>query len=40
MNKTLIKITALVAFALTSGAAKADQTTKTAAQLAIEQFND
>ena len=40
MKKTLTKITALVAFALTSGTVKADQTTKTAAQLAIEQFND
>jgi hypothetical protein len=40
MKKTLTKITALVAFALTSGTATADQTTKTAAQLAIEQFND
>ena len=40
MNKTLTKIMALMAFALTSGTAKADQTTKTAAQLAIEQFNN
>jgi hypothetical protein len=39
MKKTLIKITALVAFAVTSGTAKADQTTKTTAQSAIEQFN-
>jgi hypothetical protein len=40
MKRTPAKITALVAFALTSGTVKADQTTKTAAQLAIEQFND
>jgi hypothetical protein len=39
MKKTLTRITALVAFALTSGTATANQTTKTAAQLAIEQFN-
>jgi hypothetical protein len=40
MKKTLTRITALVAFALTSGTAMANQTTKTAAQLAIEQFNE
>jgi hypothetical protein len=40
MKKTLTKITALVVFALTSGAVTADQTTKTNAQLAIEQFID
>jgi hypothetical protein len=40
MKKVLTKITVLMALALSSGAAKADQTTKTAAQLAIEQFND
>src|ERR1700691_984064 len=40
MKETLIKITALVAFALPPGTAAADQTTKTTAQLAIEQFID
>jgi hypothetical protein len=40
MKKTLTKITALVAFALTSGTVTAAQTTKTTAQLAIEQFNE
>jgi hypothetical protein len=40
MKKTLIKITALVAFALPSGTVTAAQTTKTTAQLAIEQFNE
>jgi hypothetical protein len=39
MKKTLTRITALVAFALTSGTVTAAQTTKTSAQLAIEQFN-
>jgi hypothetical protein len=39
MKKTLTKITALVAFALTSGTVTADQATKTTAQLAIGQFN-
>jgi len=38
MTKTLTKVTALVAFALNSGTATADQTPKTTAQLAIEQF--
>ena len=37
---TLTKITALVAFALTSGTVTADQIKKTTAQLAIEQFNE
>ena len=40
MKRTLAKIAVLVAFALTSGKVKADQITKTNAQLAIEQFND
>jgi hypothetical protein len=40
MKKTLTKVTALVAFALTSGTVTADQTTKTTAQSAIEQFNE
>src|SRR5215475_9732886 len=40
MKRTLTRMTALVALALTSGTVKADQTTKTAAQSAIEQFND
>ena len=40
MKRTLTRIMALVALASTSGTVKADQTTKTAAQLAIEQFND
>jgi hypothetical protein len=40
MEKPLTKITALVAFALTSGTVTADQTTKTTAQLAIEQFTE
>src|SRR5262249_47906569 len=40
MTGTLTKITALVAFVLTSGTVKADRETKTAAQLAVEQFND
>jgi hypothetical protein len=40
MKEMLTKITALIAFALTSGTATADQTTKTTAQLAIEQFID
>jgi hypothetical protein len=40
MKKTLTKITALVALALTSGTVTADQTTKTNAQLAIERFNE
>ncbi len=46
MKKTLSKIIALIAFALPSGmaladeATKTDQTPKTAAQLAVEQFND
>jgi len=39
MEKTLTQITALVAFALISGPAAANQATKTAAQLAVEQFN-
>jgi hypothetical protein len=38
MKKALIRITAAIAFALPSGTALANQTTKTAAQLAIEQF--
>jgi len=38
MKKTLTQVTALVAFALYSGTAAADQATKTTAQLAIEQF--
>ena len=40
MRKTLTKTTALIAFALPSGTVLADQTTKTTAQLAIEQFNE
>ena len=40
MKKTLTKTTALIAFALPSGMVLADQTTKTTAQLAIEQFNE
>src|SRR5436305_5759747 len=40
MKRTLAKIAVLVAFALTSGKVKADQITKTNAQLSIEQFND
>jgi hypothetical protein len=40
MKKTLAKMTALVVFALPSGTVTADQTTKTTAQLAIEQFID
>src|SRR6266849_4081228 len=40
MKKTLTKNMALVALTLTSGTVTADQTTKTAAQLAVEQFNE
>src|SRR5437868_11182739 len=40
MKKTLTKEMALVALSLTSGPVTADQTTKTTAQLAIEQFNE
>src|SRR5262245_45618447 len=40
MKKALTNVTALVAFTLTSGTVTADQTTKTTAQLAIEQFNE
>src|SRR6266852_4022055 len=40
MKKTLTKNMALVALTLTSGTVTADQTTKTTAQLAIEQFNE
>jgi hypothetical protein len=40
MKKTLTKIAALVALALTSGTVTAAQTAKTSAQLAIEQFNE
>jgi len=40
MNKTLTKITTLVALTLTSETVTADQTTKTTGQLAIEQFNE
>src|SRR4051812_11684548 len=38
MKKTLTRNIALVAFTLTSGTVTADQTAKTAAQLAVEQF--
>src|SRR5207245_10252416 len=40
MKKTLTKNMALVALTLTSGTVAADQTTKTTAQLAIEQLNE
>jgi hypothetical protein len=40
MKKTLTNTIALVALTLTSGTVTADQTTKTTAQLAIEQFNE
>jgi hypothetical protein len=40
MTKTLTKIMALVALTLTSGTVTADQTTKTTAQLAIDEFNE
>ncbi len=40
MKKTLTKEMALVALILTSGPVTADQTAKTTAQLAIEQFNE
>src|SRR6266478_7164009 len=40
MKKTLTKNMALVALTLTSGTVTADQSTKTTAQLAIEQFNE
>src|SRR5438067_3344797 len=40
MKKTLIKKITLVALTLTSGAVTADQTAKTTAQSAIEQFNE
>src|SRR6202158_339368 len=40
MKKMLTKTTALIAFALPSGTVLAAQTTKTTAQLAIEQFNE
>jgi hypothetical protein len=40
MKKMLTKNMALVALTLTSGTVTADQTTKTTAQLAIEQFNE
>jgi len=40
MKRTLTKMAALVALALTSGTVKADPTTKTAAQMAIEQLTD
>jgi hypothetical protein len=40
MKRTFTKMTTLVALTLTSGTVTADQTTKTSAQLAIEQFNE
>jgi hypothetical protein len=40
MKRTLTNVTALVALTLTSGTVTADQTTKTTAQVAIEQFNE
>jgi len=40
MRKTLAKKIALVALTLTSGTVAADQTAKTAAQLAVEQLNE
>src|SRR5215510_12432198 len=40
MKKTLTQKIVLVAFTLTSGAVTAAQTAKTAAQLAVEQFNE
>jgi hypothetical protein len=40
MKNTLTKIAALAALTLTSATVTADQTTKTTAQLAIEQFNE
>src|SRR5947208_10208032 len=40
MKKTLTKEMALVALTLTSGPVTADQTAKTTAQLAIDQFNE
>src|SRR6266850_3734288 len=40
VKKTLTKEMALVALTLTSGTVAADQTAKTTAQLAVEQFNE
>ena len=40
MKKTLTNNIALVALTLSSGMVTADQTAKTAAQLAVEQFNE
>jgi hypothetical protein len=40
IKETLANIAALVALTLTSGTVTADQTTKTAAQLAIDQFDE